>query len=191
MERKGIIVFRNFKDWLKLKTDLLFESLSIKFTRYKGLWEQQNKEIDLMTCSHNKETKRLKGIIEQKNLEINTLNEKNQKLIEESKNIENKYQKYKTKTKEQYLDLMNKYQDSTLKVQDLIVEKRKLSSSKGGLNTKVRNQDRVIDKITEENKQIKDLLQKVVKESNRKLTPPTIQELKNYNLYGNKKGKRK
>ncbi len=177
-------MFRNFKDWLKLKTDLLFESLSIKFTRYKGLWEQQNKEIDLMTCSHNKETKRLKGIIEQKNLEINTLNEKNQKLIEESKNIENKYQKYKTKTKEQYLDLMNKYQDS-------IVEKRKLSSSKGGLNTKVRNQDRVIDKITEENKQIKDLLQKVVKESNRKLTPPTIQELKNYNLYGNKKGKRK
>lgn len=184
-------MFNSFKDWLKLKTDLLFESLSIKFTRYKGLWEQQNKEIDLMTCSHNKETKRLKGIIEQKNLEINTLNEKNQKLIEESKNIENKYQKYKTKTKEQYLDLMNKYQDSTLKVQDLIVEKRKLSSSKGGLNTKVRNQDRVIDKITEENKQIKDLLQKVVKESNRKLTPPTIQELKNYNLYGNKKGKRK
>ena len=74
-------MFNSFKDWLKLKTDLLFESLSIKVTRYKGLWEQQNKEIDLMTCSHNKETKRLKGIIEQKNLEINTLNEKNQILI--------------------------------------------------------------------------------------------------------------
>lgn len=184
-------MFRNFKDWLDLKIDLLTESLSIKFTRYKGLWEQQNKEMDLMRCYHNHETKRLRGIIEQKEKEINTLNLKNQNLIEESKNIKESYQKYKQKSKEQYLDLMNKYQDSTLKVQDLITEKRKLSSSKGGLNTKVRYQDKRINQLENENVNIKKLLQQVVKESGRKLTPPTIQELRNYNLYGNKKGKRK
>lgn len=190
-ERKGIIMFKSFKDWLDLKVDLITESLSIKFTKYKGLWEQQNMEMDLMRCSHAREIKRLKGIIDQKNTEINTLNEKNQNLIEKSKNIEEKYQKHKTKSKEQYLDLMNKYQDSTLKVQDLITEKRKLSSSKGGLNTKVRYQDKRINQLECENANIKKLIQQVVKESGRKLTPPTIQELRNYNLYGNKKGKRK
>lgn len=177
-------MFRNFKDWLDLKIDLITEAISIKFTRYKGLWEQQNKEIDLMRCSHSKEVQRFKKLIESKDLMINSKNIQIDKLNES-------YKKYKQKSKEQYLDLMNKYQDSTLKVQDLITEKRKLSSSKGGLNKKLRYQDKRINQLENENVNIKKLLQQVVKESGRKLTPPTIQELRNYNLYGNKKGKRK
>lgn len=30
-------MFRNFKDWLVLKIDLITEAIGIKFTRYKGL----------------------------------------------------------------------------------------------------------------------------------------------------------
>ena len=191
IERKEIIMFRNFKDWLVLKIDLITEAIGIKFTRYKGLWEQQNKEIDLMRCSHNKEIQRLKKLVESKDLMINSKNIQIDNLKDEKSKINENYQKYKQKTKEQYLDLMNKYQDSTLKVQDLIAEKRKLSSSKGGLNTKVRYQDKRIKQLETENASIKKLIQQVVKESGRKLTPPTIQELRNYNLYGNKKGKRK
>lgn len=184
-------MFRNFKDWLDLKIDLITEAISIKFTRYKGLWEQQNKEIDLMRCSHNKEIQRLKKLVESKDLMINSKNIQIDNLKDEKSKLNENYQKYKQKTKEQYLDLMNKYQDSTLKVQDLIAEKRKLSSSKGGLNTKVRYQDKRIKQLEIENASIKKLIQQVVKECGRKLTPPTIQELRNYNLYGNKKGKRK
>ena len=191
IERKEIIMFRNFKDWLVLKIDLITEAIGIKFTRYKGLWEQQNKEIDLMRCSHNKEIQRLKKLVESKDLMINSKNIQIDNLKDEKSKINENYQKYKQKTKEQYLDLMNKYQDSTLKVQDLIAEKRKLSSSKGGLNTKVRYQDKRIKQLETENASIKKLIQQVVKESGRKLTPPTIQELRNYNLYGDKKGKRK
>ena len=184
-------MFRNFKDWLVLKIDLITEAIGIKFTGYKGLWEQQNKEIDLMRCSHNKEIQRLKKLVESKDLMINSKNIQIDNLKDEKSKINENYQKYKQKTKEQYLDLMNKYQDSTLKAQDLIAEKRKLSSSKGGLNTKVRYQDKRIKQLETENASIKKLIQQVVKESGRKLTPPTIQELRNYNLYGNKKGKRK
>ena len=191
IEGKELIMFRNFKDWLNLKIDLITEAISIKFTRYKGLWEQQNMEIDLMRCSHNKEVKKLKKLIESKDLMINSKNIQIDKLKDEKTKFNESYQKYKQKSKEQYLDLMNKYQDSTLKVQDLIAEKRKLSSSKGGLNTKVRYQDKRINQLENENANIKKLIQQVVKESGRKLTPPTIQELRNYNLYGNKKGKRK
>lgn len=184
-------MFRPFIDWISLKSDLIVETLSIKFTRYKRLLEQQNQEIDLMICKHNHEIKGLEDIIEQKNLALDTLNTQNQNLIEKSKSIEENYQDYKAKSKERYLELMNKYQDSVLKVQDLIAEKKNLSSSKGGLNTKIRFQDKKINQLETENNALKNLIQRVVKECGRKLTPPTIQELRNYNLYGNRKGRRK
>lgn len=184
-------MFRSFMDWLSLKVDLIQEAISIKFTRYKGLWEQQNREIDTMRCSHSKEVKRLQGLVESKDLMINSKNIQIDNLKSELSKTKEKHSKYVSKSKEQYLDLMNKYQDATLKVQDLIIEKRKLSSSKGGLNTKVRHQDKVINQLENENASIKKLLQQVVKECGRKLTPPTIKELRNYNLYGNRKGKRK
>ena len=86
---------------------------------------------------------------------------------------------------------MNKYQDVTLKLQDVVLEKRKLASSKGGLNSKIRHQELKIKKYEIENKEIKKLLQKIIQESKRKLTPATRKELENYNLFGNRKGKRR
>lgn len=184
-------MFKSIIDWLNLKFDLAKESLSIKFTNYRGLWEQQNREIDSMRCSHNHETKRLESIIEQEDTEINNLKAKNQNLIDDVKNIKDKFHKYKTKSKEDYLDLMNKYQDSTLKVQDLINQKRILASSKGGLNSKIKYQDKKIKKLEKENGDIKILLQKLVKDKGRNISPPTRKELENYNLFGNRKGIRK
>ena len=161
------------------------------FPNYRAEWEQQNRELDIMRCSHGKETTSLKNKIKAKQTDIDNLTIQVNNLKEELSKTKESFAKHKTKSKEQYLDLMNKYQDATLKVQDLITEKRKLSSSKGGLNTKVRYQDKKIKQLETENNAFKSLIQKVVKESGRKLTPPTIQELRNYNLYGNRKGRRK
>lgn len=166
-------MFRSILDWLKLRIDLIYEAISIKFTRYRKLWEEQNIEIDKMRCMHYKETTKLNNAISKKDKEIEKLNSE------------------LNTNKKEYLDLMNQYQDITLKNQNLIDEKRKLSSSKGGLNSSVRFRDRKISKLEKENQELKNLIQRVVKESKHKLTAPTIQELRNYKLYGNKKGKRK
>lgn len=161
------------------------------FPDYRVEWEKQNLELDIMRCSYDKEVTSLKNKIKAKQTDIDNLTIQVNNLKDELSKVRENYHKYKTKSKEQYLDLMNKYQDATLKVQVLITEKRKLSSSKGGLNTKVRYQDKKIKQLETENNAFKSLIQKVVKESGRKLTPPTIQELRNYNLYGNRKGRRK
>jgi len=184
-------MFRSIIDWLELKFDLIKESLNIKFTSYKGLWEQQNIIIDEMQCSNNREAKRLKGIIEQKDSEINTLNLKNQNLIEEYKNTKGKYHKLNYKYKISRLRSQRGYIILKKRYEELVKEKRKLASSKGGLNSKITNRDKKIKKLEIENKEIKVLLQKVIKESKNKLTPPTLIELKNYDLFGNKRGRRK
>ncbi len=173
-------MFRSILDWLELRIDLIYEAISIKFTRYRKLWEEQNIEIDKMRCMHYKETTKLN----------NKITELNNTVSQKDKDIEKVKCELNTKTKE-YLDLMNQYQDITFKNQNLIDEKRKLSSSKGGLNSSVRFRDRKISKLEKENQDLKNLIQRVVKESKHKLTAPTIQELRNYKLYGNKKGKRK
>lgn len=184
-------MFKTLIDWLKLKFGLIREFLGIKLTRYKGLWEQQNIAIDQMRCSHNRETKRLKGVIEQKESEINILNLKNQNLIDESKNAKGKYHKLKYKLKITKLRSQRGYITLKRNYEKLAKEKRKLTSSKGGLNSKITNRDKKIKKLEIENKEIKKLLQQVVKESKNKLTPPTLKELKNYDLFRNRKGIRK
>lgn len=184
-------MFRSIIDWLELKFDLIKESLSIKFTSYKGLWEQQNIIIDQMRCSSNREAKRLKGIIKQKDSEINTLNLKNQNLIEESKNTKGKYQKLKYKYKISKLRSNRGYIALKDKYEKILKEKKFLASSKGGLNSKITNRDKKIKKLETENEEIKILLQRVIKESKNKITPPTLKELENYNLFGNRKGRRK
>lgn len=184
-------MFRSIMDWLELKFDLFQEWLSIKFTNYRILWYEQNKQMDSMRCEHNKETKKLNLIIEKKDKEIKILYEKNLQIKSELDNTKKKFSKYKEENQKKYLDLMNQYQDTTIKNQNLIEAKRKLTSSKGGLNSSIKFRDKKITQLEQENQDIKNLLQKVIKESKCKLTPPTIKELRNYNLYGNKKGKRK
>lgn len=184
-------MFRSILDWLELKLDLIQEKISIKFTRYKGLWEQQNRELDTMRCQNNKDKKRYEAIIINKNQEINCLDEKLEKVSSELNDTKKKLSEYKNKSKKEYLDLMNQYQDTLIKNQNLIDEKRKLSSSKGGLNSSIRFRDKKISKLEKENKDLKNLIQQIVKESKQRFTAPTIQELRNYKLYGNRKGKRK
>ena len=184
-------MFRSMLDWLELKLDLAKEALSIRFTKYKGLWEQQNREIDLMRCSHGKEVKRLKGIIDIRDNEIKDLKTKVEASETQVSDTKKELSKLRAKSKKEYLDLMDKYQDTLIKNQNLIDEKRKLSSSKGGLNSSIKFRDKKINKLEKENKDLKNLLQQVVKETKHRFTAPTIQELKNYKLYGNKKGRRK
>lgn len=158
---------------------------------YKKEWEQQNIELDHMSVMRNKEKARYENTIKTKNADITQLQLKQENLKNELSKSKEKYQKYKTMKDKEYLDLMNKYQDVTLKLQDVALEKRKLASSKGGLNSKIRHQELKIKKYETENKEIKKLLQKIIQESKRKLTPATRKELENYNLFGNRKGKRR
>lgn len=184
-------MFKSIKDWLDLKFDLIKESLSIYFTNYKGLWENQNIQMDAMRCQYGKETRHLNSQINELKRESSEKDLKIEKLENELKQAKEEIKIQKSKSKERYLDLMNKYQDATLKCETLIEDKRKLASSKGGLNSKIKNRDKKITKLDKENKDIKALLQKVVKESKNRLTPPTRKELENYDLFGNRKGKRK
>lgn len=184
-------MFRSIMDWLELKFDLFQEWLSIKFTNYRKLWYEQNKQMDLMRCENAKEKDKLNSTIIEKDSQIEKLTNEKKEVEDELNNTINEFLEYKSNQQKKYLDLMNQYQDTTFKNQNLIDEKRKLSSSKGGLNSSIKFRDKKIIKLEKENQEIKNLLQNVIKESKSKLTPPTIKELKNYNLYGNKKGKRK
>ncbi len=184
-------MFRSFNDWLSLKVDLFKENISIKFSGYKELWKQQNIELDHMRLNRNKEKTRYENIIKTKNSDIIQLQLKQDVLKNKLSKIEEKHEKYKIKSEKEYLDLMNKYQDVTLKLQDVVLKKRKLASSKGGLNSKIRYQEQKIKKYETENKEIKKLLQKIIQESKRKLTSATRKELEDYNLFGNRKGKRR
>ena len=175
------------------KFEIAFENTIslIAGSSYKKEWEQQNKELDSLNIAKKKEKARYENIIENKNADINQLQLKQEQLKNELNKAQEKYQNYKIKKDKEYLDLMNNYQDTTLRLQDVIQQKRKLASNKGGLNTKIKYQEQKIKKYETENKEIKRLLQKVVQESKRKITSPTKKELENYYLFGNRKGKRR
>ena len=153
-------------------------------SKYKELWENQNSEIDRMTVRHTYEIKR-------KNKEIDMLKERTidlKKIIDKNEEI---FETYKNEQKKNYLILEKKYTSALEILQKTKDKRRKLASAKGGFTRKINDLTKENVKLESENKELKTLLQKVIKESGRKLTPPTLQELKNYNLFGNRKGLKK
>lgn len=173
-------MFKNLKACVDLKLDLFKESINIKFTNYKKLWIQQNLQLDSMKCKHGREVRRL-------NNQIVDLEKKIKNLFLECSQIPKlkyKIKRQKLRSQRGYIILKNKYDK-------VFEDKRKLASSKGGLISKIRKRDNKITKLEKENQDIKVLLQKVIKESKNKISPPTRRELENYDLFGSKKGRRK
>ncbi len=169
----------------------LIEWKKIHFPNYKEMYNDQNEKIDQMTAGFERKKAELKNIISDQKKENMIL--KNE-LDDKSVLIDTLEEKISTIEKEK--NILNKNYNTTLKklnenVIQLKKDKRILSSSKGGLMKKVRILETIKKELLNENKEIKSLIQSIVKESGRKLTPPTIQELKNYKLFGNREGIKK
>ena len=66
---------------------------------------------------------------------------------------------------------------------------KELGTSKGGLTKSANKLAAEKMELKNENTNLRNLIKRMQYENSRKLTPPTIQELENYKLYRNKKGK--
>lgn len=166
----------------------LAEFVKKHFVNYKKLYIKQNEEIDKMRSDYEKRKRNLEKEIDEKVEHIDFLNKS---LIEEkqtSLTYKDKYEKLYIQFKEVSNQHTKEFIKFTKTIDSIKKAKRKIASSNGGLHTKILAQQKIINNFEKENQDIKNLLQKVVKESGRKLTPPTIQELNNYNLFGNKGG---
>lgn len=158
------------------------------FVNYKKLYIKQNEEIDKMISQHvktvnslNKKLLERKDQIELLNCEILDQKHHNLDLKDKMETLEKQFKDSNNQHVKDFINFNNK-------IAELKKAKRLLASSNGGLHTKILAQQKIINNYEKENQNIKNLLQNVVKESGRKLTPPTIQELNNYNLFGNKGG---
>lgn len=166
----------------------LAEFVKKHFINYKKLYIKQNEEIDKIQSDYEKRKRNLEKELDKKVEHIDFLNKN---LIEEkqtSLTYKDKYEKLYIQFKDVSNQRTKEFIKFTNKINELKKSKRILASSNGGLHTKILAQQKIINNYEKENQNIKNLLQKVVKESGRKLTPPTIQELNNYNLFGNKGG---
>ena len=161
------------------------------FKSYRGLWEEQNQEMDMMRADHYRE-------IQNKNDVIETLKIQRQRQDDDYKKIQSK------------LDLVEKKQDELKIEYEELQEKYRLSKSANGgyktsnqcLKAKYENEKKLVIQFKEqlknnnkelivckrENIEIKRLLQKIVTQKHHKIDPPTLKELENYNIFRHRKG---
>lgn len=145
------------------------EFLKDIFTNYRKLWQEQNRKISLMEYAHKKQINNYKKNIEVKDKDALCMHEQITSLQDELKIEKSKNQK-------------------------LSQEKRKLASSKGGLNSKVKFQSKRITDLENKLKNSereKQELRKIVSKISKADLHSTPEELRNYILYGNKGGKKR
>ena len=164
---------------------------------YRGLWEKQNIELDELT-------KKCQDLEDSKNKEIEDLKKElyNAKLINATKNDAISELKKSISLINQSMDIfvekINKtneeYSASVEKIANQVITSyndrlKELGTSKGGLTKSANKLAAEKMELKNENTNLRNLIKRMQYENSRKLTPPTIQELENYKLYRNKKGK--
>lgn len=137
-------------------------------------------QVNIIRMRDAKNTQSLQNDIDTQSKKNQSLNDKNKELVGSIEQLKNKI-KDLSKVNAELLD-------SKASVENKL---KNIQFSNGGLKGSNTNLIKKNEQLEKENANIKKLLQKVVRESGRKLTPPTIQELKNYDLFRNRKGKKK
>jgi len=143
-----------------------------------------------LNCAENQvNVTRMRAVKDIQSLQedIDTQSKENQSLSDKNKILIGSIEQLKNEIKD--LSKVNaELLESKTKIE---TELKKIQFSNGGFKGSNKNLIKKNEQLEKENTNIKRLLQKVVRESGRKLTPPTIQELKNYDLFRNRKGKKK
>ena len=166
---------------------------------YRGLWEKQNIELDELTLKYNKleeaKNKEIDNLKRELNLVKQTLDSKS-KIVLEQKRAMDLVKGYKDFYEKKLEKITNDYVISCEKLVKEIADGyndrlKSLGTSKGGLTKQVNKLTLKFNDLKNENDNLRQLIKRMQYEKNIKLTSPTIEELTNYKLFGNKKGKRK
>ena len=175
------------------------------FKSYRGLWEKQNQEMDLMTLNHNKQLEENKEKIKELENNLNvakeTIKEKNEDiaslkrtigLFEELSSTNRKIMNdFALECKKIFENNSNEFVKLSENIYSDYKEKvKELATSRGGLQTQVNKLAKRKEELINENRNLRSFITRIAYESKRELTPPTMKELENYKLFGNKKGKR-
>lgn len=146
---------------------------------YKSAWESQNHAIIRTKMNHEKEIKKYDNNISNCERKIKIL-----KRIPKSLAIRIRQLK-----KENTALAKNNEKLSTC-INNLNEEIKYLRFLNVGANSRIQDLKKENQKLKDERKRMNDFIQRIVKECNHKLTPATLQELKNYDLYGSRKGRK-
>ncbi|MCX4365078.1 MAG: hypothetical protein OSJ70_04835 [Bacilli bacterium] len=146
---------------------------------YKSAWESQNHAADVTKKNHEKETNNLKTKVSDIERKIKILKRIPKYLATRIRQL-----------KKANATLAKSNEGLSTCINNLNEEIKTLRWLNVGANLSIRDLKNKNQNLEEERKKMNDFIQRIVKECNHKLTPATLQEMRNYDLYGSRKGRK-